>query len=145
MSFYWYKNAVFYSLDIETFYDSDGDGYGDIKGLIARLDYIASLGINCIWLQPFYPSPDRDNRYDVMDYYSVDPRLGTLGDFAEFLDKADHYGIRVIIDLVVNHTSIHHPRFQAARKDKSSKYRDYYVWSDAPKPFDSKRLSLKGE
>jgi maltose alpha-D-glucosyltransferase/alpha-amylase len=145
MSFYWYKNAVFYSLDIETFYDSDGDGHGDLKGLIARLDYIASLGINCIWLQPFFPSPDRDNRYDVMDYYSVDPRLGTLGDFAEFMDKADHYGIRVIIDLVVNHTSKHHPWFQKARKDKTSRYRNYYVWSDKPLPFDPKHLVLKGE
>jgi maltose alpha-D-glucosyltransferase/alpha-amylase len=145
MSFYWYKNAVFYSLDIETFYDSDGDGHGDLKGLIARLDYIASLGINCIWLQPFFPSPDRDNRYDVMDYYSVDPRLGTLGDFAEFMDKADHYGIRVIIDLVVNHTSKHHPWFQEARKDKTSRYRNYYVWSDKPLPFDPKHLVLKGE
>jgi len=145
MSFYWYKNAVFYSLDIETFYDSNDDGYGDLPGLIERFDYIASLGVGCIWLQPFFPSPDRDNRYDVIDYYSVDPRLGTLGDFAELMDKADHYGIRIIVDLVVNHTSIHHPWFQEARKDKSSRYRNYYVWSDAPLRFDHKHLVLKGE
>lgn len=145
MSFYWYKNAVFYSLDIETFYDAGGDGYGDLPGLIARLDYIASLGVNCIWLQPFFPSPDHDNRYDVMDYYSVDPRLGTLGDFAEFMDKADHLGIRVILDLVVNHTSIHHPWFEEARRNRDSRYRNYYVWSDEPQPYDPKHLVLKGE
>ena len=125
MSFYWYKNAIFYSLDIETFYDRGGDG--DLPGLIARLDYIASLGVSCIWLQPFFPSPDHDNRYDVMDYYSVDPRLGTLGDFAEFMGKADHLGIRVILDLVVNHTSIRHPWFEEARRNRNSRYRNYYV------------------
>src|SRR5688500_7166330 len=108
----WYKNAVFYSLDVETFYDSNGDGIGDFGGLISKLDYIAGLGANCIWLLPFYPSPNHDNGYDVMDYFSVDDRLGTLGDFSIFLEKAEQLGIRVIIDLVVNHTSIKHPWFQ---------------------------------
>ena len=105
----WYKNAVIYCLDVETYMDSDGDGIGDFEGLIQRLNYIAGLGITCIWLMPFYPTPNRDNGYDVMDFYNVDPRLGTLGDFVEFTHLASERGIRVIVDLVVNHTSIEHP------------------------------------
>ncbi|ACK72304.1 alpha amylase catalytic region [Gloeothece citriformis PCC 7424] len=128
----WHKNAIIYSLDVETFMDSNGDGVGDFQGLIERLDYLSGLGINCLWLLPFYPSPNRDNGYDVMDYYNVDPRLGTLGDFVEFMDRAREQGIHVLIDLVVNHTSIEHPWFQAARTDKNSKYRHYYVWSENP-------------
>jgi maltose alpha-D-glucosyltransferase/alpha-amylase len=125
----WYKNAVLYCIDVETYMDANGDGVGDFEGLTQRLDYIAGLGITCIWLMPFYPTPNKDNGYDVMDYYSVDPRLGTLGDFVEFTRQAHERGIRVIVDLVINHTSDQHPWFQAACKDENSKYRDYYVWS----------------
>jgi maltose alpha-D-glucosyltransferase/alpha-amylase len=132
----WYKNAVIYCIDIETYMDSNGDGVGDFQGLTQRLDYINGLGITCIWLMPFYPSPNKDNGYDVMDYYNVDPRLGTLGDFVEFTRQAHERGIRVIVDLVVNHTSDQHPWFQAACKDRNSKYWNYYVWSEE-KPEDA--------
>ncbi|HEY9875242.1 MAG TPA: alpha-amylase family protein [Candidatus Obscuribacterales bacterium] len=125
----WYKNAVLYCIDVETYMDGNGDGIGDIEGLTQRLDYIAGLGITCIWLMPFYPTPNKDNGYDVMDYYNVDPRLGTLGDFVEFTLQAKERGIRVIVDLVINHTSDQHPWFKAACKDENSKYRNYYVWS----------------
>lgn len=128
----WYKNAVFYSLDVETFMDFNGDGVGDFRGLTHCLDYLAGLGISCLWLLPFYPSPNRDDGYDVMDYYSIDSRLGTLGDFVEFIHSAHERGIRVLIDLVVNHTSNQHPWFQNARSSKDSEYRDFYVWSDDP-------------
>ena len=126
----WYKNAIFYCLDVETFMDGNGDGVGDFIGLRRRLDYLAGLGVTCVWLLPFYATPNRDNGYDVSDYYSVDPRLGTLGDFVEFSHQARLHGIRVIVDLVANHTSDQHPWFQAARKDPRSPYRDFYVWSD---------------
>lgn len=137
MKDFWYKNAIIYSLDVETFMDGNGDGVGDFIGLTKRLNYLSGLGVTCLWLLPFYPSPNRDNGYDVMDYYNVDPRLGTLGDFVEFMHQAREHGIRVIIDLVVNHTSDQHPWFQSARADKNSKYRDYYVWSNNP-PKDTK-------
>ena len=114
----WYKQAVVYALDVETFQDSDGDGCGDFAGLTHRLDYLVNLGITCLWLLPFYPTPNRDNGYDVSDYYGVDPRLGSLGDFVEFMQAARERGLRVIIDLVVNHTSDQHPWFQAARHDR---------------------------
>lgn len=129
---HWYKNTIVYSLDVETFMDANGDGIGDFQGLTQRLDHLSGLGITCLWLLPFYPSPNRDNGYDVMDYYNVDPRLGTLGDFVEFIHQARECGIHVIIDLVVNHTSIEHPWFQKARSDRHSRYRDYYVWSEQP-------------
>jgi maltose alpha-D-glucosyltransferase/alpha-amylase len=132
----WYKHAVIYCLDVETFQDSDGDGTGDFRGLTGRLDHVTSLGATALWLLPFFPSPNRDNGYDVSDYYGVDPRLGTLGDFVDFVRAARERGIRVIIDLVVNHTSDQHPWFQAARNDPDSPYRDYYVWSDE-KPADA--------
>src|ERR1700685_416000 len=99
----WYEKAIIYCLDVETFQDSDGDGVGDFAGLTRRLDYLARLGVDCLWLNPIHPSPGRDGGYEVSDYYNVHPRLGTLGDFAEFLQAADSRGIRVIIDLVVNH------------------------------------------
>lgn len=130
----WYKDAIIYCLDVETYMDSNGDGIGDFKGLMQRLDYIAGLGVTCLWLLPFYPSPNRDNGYDVKDYYAVDPRLGTLGDFVEFIHFAHERGLRVIADLVVNHTSDQHPWFQEARKDKNSPYHDYYVWSETKPP-----------
>ena len=125
----WYKNAIIYNLDVRSFMDADGDGLGDFRGLTGRLDYLAGLGVTAVWLMPFYPSPNRDDGYDVADYYGVDPRYGTAGDFVEFTRAAAQRGIRVLVDLVVNHTSIDHPWFQAARKDPSSKYRDWYIWS----------------
>ncbi len=125
----WYKNAIIYCLDVEKYLDSDGDGIGDFGGLTRKLDYLAGLGVTCLWLQPFYPSPNKDNGYDVADFYSVHPKHGTLGDFIEFMNHAEQLGMRVIVDLVVNHTSNRHPWFQAARKDPSSPYRDWYVWS----------------
>jgi maltose alpha-D-glucosyltransferase/alpha-amylase len=132
----WYKNAVIYCLDVETFMDGNGDGVGDFLGLRRRLDYLAGLGVTCVWLLPFQPSPNRDNGYDITDYYGVDPRLGDLGDFVAFTHQAKLHGIRVIIDLVVNHTSNRHPWFQAARKDPNGPFRDYYVWSKK-KPADA--------
>lgn len=141
----WYQNAIFYSLNVETYFDSNGDGIGDFQGLIQKLDYISGLGATCIWLIPFYRSSNRDSGYDVVDYYSVDPRYGTLGDFAEFISKANDLGIKVIIDLVVNHTSIEHPWFLEARKNKKSRYRDFYVWADHPLPFKKKDLMFRGE
>jgi trehalose synthase len=130
----WWKNAVFYCLDVETFMDGNGDGCGDFTGLIQQLDYLAGLGVTCIWLMPFYPTPNRDDGYDITDYFGVDPRLGTLGDFVEFMRTARDRGLRVIIDLVVNHTSVDHPWFQAARSDPQSPYRDYYVWRKEKPP-----------
>jgi trehalose synthase len=127
----WWKNAVFYCLDVETFRDGDGDGNGDFKGLIERIDYLAGLGVTCIWLMPFYPTANRDDGYDIIDYYAVDPRYGSLGDFVEFIRTARDRGIRVITDLVVNHTSAEHPWFKASRSDKFSPFRDWYVWRDA--------------
>jgi maltose alpha-D-glucosyltransferase/alpha-amylase len=126
----WYKQAIVYCLDVETFQDSDGDGIGDLPGLTSRLDYLARLGVTCLWLNPIHPSPDRDDGYDVTDYYTVNPRIGTLGDFVEFVHQADNRGLRVIIDLVVNHTSNEHPWFQEARSDPRSPRRNWYVWSD---------------
>jgi maltose alpha-D-glucosyltransferase/alpha-amylase len=126
----WYKNAIIYCLHVGTFMDANGDGIGDFEGLMRRLDYLAGLGVSCIWLMPFQSSPRRDDGYDIKDYYSVDACFGTLGDFVEFTHEAGQRGIRVIIDLVVNHTSNEHPWFLAARADKRSTYRDYYVWSD---------------
>ena len=128
----WWKNAIIYCLDVETFQDSDGDGSGDFGGLTERIDYLAGLGVTCLWLMPFFPSPNRDDGYDVTDYLSVDPRLGTLADFVEFVRTATDRGIRVIVDLVVNHTSDQHPWFQAARADPDSRCRNYYVWRDEP-------------
>ncbi len=127
----WWKNAVFYCLDVETFQDSDGDGIGDFAGLTSRLDYLAALGVTCLWLMPFYPTPNRDDGYDITDYYAVDRRLGTLGDFVELMRTARDRGMRVIADLVVNHTSKEHPWFESARQGPDSPYHDWYVWRDA--------------
>ena len=125
----WYKNAVIYCLSVGTYMDANGDGIGDFEGLMRRLDYLHGLGVTAVWLMPFQTSPCRDDGYDVADYYNVDPRYGTLGDFVEFAHGAKQRGIRVLIDLVVNHTSNEHPWFKEARKDPESKYRDWYVWS----------------
>ncbi len=132
----WWKNAVIYCLDIETYADGDGDGIGDFRGAMQRIDHLDRMGVTCIWLMPFFPTPDRDDGYDITDFYSVDPRLGTLGDFAEFMRVARDRGIRVIADLVVNHTSDEHPWFREARSSRESRYRDWYIWSDRPEPDD---------
>jgi maltose alpha-D-glucosyltransferase / alpha-amylase len=129
----WYKNAVIYCLSVATYMDANGDGIGDFQGLMRRLDYLQGLGVTALWLMPFQPSPCKDDGYDVADYYGVDPRYGTLGDFVEFTRGCEQRGMRVLIDLVVNHTSNEHPWFQEACRDPKSKYRDWYVWS-ARKP-----------
>jgi maltose alpha-D-glucosyltransferase/alpha-amylase len=131
----WYREAVVYSCDVETFADSDGDGVGDLRGLIGRLGYLFRLGVTCLWLNPVHPTPGRDDGYDVTDFYGIDPRLGTLGDFAELLHRAESHGIRVMLDLVVNHTSDEHPWFRSAVSSPDSPYRDWYVWS-AEEPAD---------
>lgn len=125
----WYKNTVIYCLSVGTFMDADGDGIGDFQGLLRRLDYLQGMGITTLWLMPFQTSPCRDNGYDVSDYYNVDPRYGTLGDFAEFTHACRQRGMRVLIDLVLNHTSDQHPWFLDARSNPQSRYRDWYVWS----------------
>jgi maltose alpha-D-glucosyltransferase / alpha-amylase len=125
----WYRNAVIYSLSVEAFMDGNGDGIGDLAGLRAKLDYLESLGVDVLWLAPTYPTPNRDDGYDVTDYYGVDARLGSSGDFAEFLTEADGRGIRVFLDLVVNHTSERHPWFLSAKAGERSAHRDWYVWS----------------
>jgi maltose alpha-D-glucosyltransferase/alpha-amylase len=126
----WYDEAVVYCLEVESYADSDGDGVGDFRGLIGRLDYLYRLGVTCLWLNPIHPSPRRDGGYDITDFYTVDPRLGSPGDFAELLHQAGNRGIKVIIDLVVNHTSDEHPWFRSACSSPDSPYRDWYVWSD---------------
>lgn len=126
----WYQEAVVYCVDVASFQDSDGDGCGDLPGLISRLDYLSRLGVNCLWLNPIYPSPWRDNGYDVADYYNIEPRLGSLGDFVELTRQARERGMRVLLDLVVNHTSDQHPWFQDACQSPDSQYRNWYVWSE---------------
>jgi trehalose synthase len=128
----WWRNAVVYCLDVETYADGDGDGCGDFRGLTQRIDHLHRLGVTCLWLMPFYPTDERDDGYDITDYYAVDPRLGTLGDFAEFVRTARDRGMRVIADLVVNHTSVDHPWFVESRSSRDSPRRDWYVWQDAP-------------
>src|SRR5688500_9961942 len=125
----WYKHAVLYCLDVEKYLDANGDGIGDLDGLSRRLDYLSGLGVTCVWLQPFYPSPNRDNGYDVADYYGVHPKHGSHGDFVEFMNHARANGMHVIVDLVASHTSTEHPWFQSARADPASPFRDWYVWS----------------
>ena len=133
----WYKNAIIYCLSVATYMDANGDGIGDFQGLMRRLDYLQGMGVTALWLMPFQPSPFRDDGYDVADYYGVDPRYGTLGDFVEFTHGCRQRGMRVLIDLVVNHTSDQHPWFQEACRDRKSRYRDWYVWS-AKRPKDAK-------
>ncbi|MBN2385626.1 MAG: maltose alpha-D-glucosyltransferase [Anaerolineales bacterium] len=136
----WYKNAVFYEVYVRAFHDSNADGHGDLRGLTARLDYLQELGVDCLWLMPIYPSPLKDDGYDISDYYGVHPDYGTLEDFEELLAAAHARGLRVITDLVLNHTSDQHTWFQAARRDPSSLYRDYYVWSDDPGRYADARI-----
>ena len=127
----WYKNAIVYCLSVRTFQDANGDGIGDFEGLERRLDYLQGLGVTAVWLMPFQPSPKRDGGYDVSDHYGVDPDYGSLGDFVAFTHAAKQRGLRVLIDLVVNHTSDQHHWFKSARSDPHSPYRDWYVWSEA--------------
>jgi maltose alpha-D-glucosyltransferase/alpha-amylase len=141
----WYKNAVIYCLDVEKYQDANGDGVGDFEGLKRRLDYLAGLGVTCVWLQPFYPSPNKDNGYDVADYYGVHPKHGSLGDYVEFMHHAEAVGLRVIVDLVVNHTSIDSPWFREARSDPRSRFRDWYVWSDERPDSHRKGIVFPGE
>ena len=128
----WWKNAVIYCLDVETFLDWNGDGIGDLAGLTERVDYLAGIGVSCLWLMPFQPSPNRDDGYDITDYYGVDERLGSLGDFVALIRTAKDRGMRVIVDLVVNHTSDRHRWFRSARSSPHSPFRDHYVWVDSP-------------
>ncbi len=141
----WYKNAIIYCLDVETYADSDGDGIGDFTGLRSRLDYLSGLGVTCLWLMPFYPTPNRDDGYDTADYCAVDPRLGTIADFSEFVVEAKERGMHVVIDLVPNHTSDQHPWFQSARLDPESPYRDYYVWREDDPGDTSSQVVFPGE
>ncbi|HEU5368203.1 MAG TPA: maltose alpha-D-glucosyltransferase [Ktedonobacterales bacterium] len=136
----WYKDAVFYEMHVKAFYDSNGDGVGDFRGLMEKLDYLQDLGIDCLWILPFYPSPLRDDGYDIADYYNVHPSYGTLADFRAFLKAAHHRGIRVITDLVMNHTSDQHPWFQDARRSPDSRYRNYYVWSQTYQKYADARI-----
>jgi len=137
----WYKDAVIYQVHVKAFFDSNNDGIGDFKGLIQKLDYLKDLGVNTLWLLPFYPSPLRDDGYDIADYKNVHPEYGSLRDFRRFLRKAHTMGFRVVTELVINHTSDQHPWFQRARKAKSgSVWRDFYVWSDDPNRFSDARI-----
>jgi maltose alpha-D-glucosyltransferase/alpha-amylase len=136
----WYKDAIFYEVYIRAFYDSNGDGHGDIKGLIQKLDYLQELGVTCLWLLPIYPSPLRDDGYDISSHYGIHPSYGNLDDFKELLDSAHERGLHVIMDLVLNHTSDQHPWFRAARANPNSIFRDYYVWSDTSLKYRDARI-----
>jgi maltose alpha-D-glucosyltransferase / alpha-amylase len=136
----WYKDAVIYQVHVRAFYDSSGDGNGDFLGLAQKLDYLQELGINAIWLMPFFPSPLRDDGYDISDYRSVHPKYGKLEDFKAFLDAAHQRGIRVIIEMVLNHTSDQHPWFQESRSSQDNPRRDWYVWSDSDTKYKGTRI-----
>jgi maltose alpha-D-glucosyltransferase/alpha-amylase len=136
----WFKTAVFYEIHTRAFYDANGDGSGDFRGLIEKLDYLHWLGIDCVWLLPFYRSPLRDGGYDIADYFDIQPDYGTVEDVRDFIEAAHQRGIRVIADLVMNHTSSDHPWFQEARADPSSPKRDWYVWSDTDERYSEARI-----
>ncbi len=136
----WYKNAVFYEISVRAFKDSDGDGRGDLRGLTEKLDYLQTLGVDCIWIMPIYPSPLRDDGYDIADYYSVDSAYGSLDQLKVMIEAAHQRNIRIVMDLVLNHTSDAHPWFQASRSDRNSPYRDYYVWNDDNKKYADVRI-----
>ncbi len=141
---FWYKDAVIYQVHVKAFADSNADGIGDFPGLIQKLDYLCELGVSALWLLPFYPSPLRDDGYDIADYFSVNPQYGTLDDFREFLAKAHERGIRVITELVLNHTSDQNAWFQSSRRAApGSRWREYYVWSDSPKKYEDARIIFK--
>jgi maltose alpha-D-glucosyltransferase/alpha-amylase len=136
----WFKTAVFYEIHLRGFFDGNDDGSGDFRGLTDKLDYLHEIGIDCIWLLPFYPSPLRDGGYDIADFFSVHPDYGTLDDFRLFIDQAHQRGIRVIADLVMNHTSADHPWFQESRADPDGPYGDWYVWGDDPERWSEARV-----
>ncbi|MBS1544815.1 MAG: maltose alpha-D-glucosyltransferase, partial [Bacteroidetes bacterium] len=142
----WFKEAVFYELSVRAFYDSNGDGIGDFQGLIQKLDYLEDLGITAVWLLPFYPSPLKDDGYDIAEHCDIHPDYGTLADFKAFLKEAHRRGIRVVTELILNHTSDQHSWFQKSRKARSgSRYKDYYVWSDTPDKFKEARIMFSEE
>jgi maltose alpha-D-glucosyltransferase/alpha-amylase len=136
----WYKDAVFYEVHVKAFADADGDGIGDFAGLTANLDYLKDLGVDCLWILPMYPSPLKDDGYDIADFYGIHPSYGTVQDFQAFLDAAHARGLRVIADLVMNHTSDQHPWFQASRADRAGPHGDYYVWSDTDRKYADARI-----
>lgn len=136
----WWKDAVFYEVPVKSFYDGSGDGMGDFRGMAEKLDHIKDLGVDCIWLLPMYPSPGHDDGYDISDFTNVHPDYGTIDDFKDFLDIAHSKGLRVVADLVMNHTSDQHPWFQEARSNPDSPKRDYYVWSDDPTQYSGARI-----
>ena len=136
----WYKRAVFYEVLVRGYDDSNGDGTGDIRGLISRLDYLEWLGIDCLWLLPIYASPLKDGGYDIADFTSILPDFGNIGDFVELVEAAHERGIRVVADLVMNHTSEDHPWFQASRTDPDGPYGDFYVWSDTDECYRDARI-----
>lgn len=139
----WYKDAIFYEVYVRGFQDSTNDGNGDLGGLIQRLDYLQQLGVDCLWLMPIYPSPLKDDGYDIADYYNIDPRIGTVEQFEELTHQAHQRGIRIIADLVINHTSDQHPWFQEARRDPNSPKHHYYVWSDTDQRYQGVRIIFK--
>lgn len=142
----WFKDAIIYELSVRAFFDSNADGVGDFQGLIQKLDYLEDLGINTIWLLPFYPSPLKDDGFDVTDHYDVHPDYGTLADFKQFLKEAHRRGIRVITELILNHTSDQHPWFRRSRKAKAgSRYRDFFVWSDTTEKYKDARVVFRSE
>lgn len=141
----WYTKAILYEVDVRTFFDADGDGKGDFTGLTRKLDYIAGLGVNTIWLNPFFASPEKDDGYDISDFYSVDPSLGSLGDFAVFMEEAKALGLRVIVEMIVNHTSDRHPWFQQALTGRDAPSRDFYVWVDEPPADSPERITFTPE
>ena len=137
----WYKDAVIYQTHVKSYFDSNNDGVGDFAGLTEKLDYIKDLGVSAVWLMPFYPSPLRDDGYDIQDYRSINPSYGTMRDVKRFIDEAHRRDLRVITELVINHTSDQHPWFQRARAAKpGSRYRDYYVWSDDDRKYGDTRI-----
>ncbi|MBV9357767.1 MAG: hypothetical protein JO023_19820, partial [Chloroflexi bacterium] len=136
----WYKDAILYEVAVKAFFDSNADGIGDFRGLIEKLDYIQDLGVTAIWLLPTFPSPQRDDGYDISDYFSIDPAYGTLEDFEEFVAAAHRHGLRVITELVMNHTSDQHPWFQEARANPEAPAHDYYVWSDTDERYRDARV-----
>ncbi|MDD5496954.1 MAG: alpha-amylase family glycosyl hydrolase, partial [Atribacterota bacterium] len=137
----WYKDAIIYEVHVKTFYDKNGDGIGDFRGLTEKLDYLESLGVNAIWLLPFFPSPLKDDGYDISDYYNIHHHYGNMRDFKNFLKEAHRREMKVVIELVLNHTSDQHQWFQRARKKNApKKWEDFYVWSDQPNKYLDARI-----